>query len=105
MEIKHYGNSPAMVTELYVGFTDEPREAEPIYPSASIRQTYNLAMGNRWGHKQKFATTNAEPYIYGFVRYTDAFGEKRESRYCYRLTRDEREGFRTAGGAAWSRFN
>jgi len=108
MELRVYGNSPATVYELYVDFSDkEPSGDDATYPRDPIRQVYNLAPSNQWWHRETFKTTDARPYIFGYVRYIDAFGEQRESRYCYRLIRltdDIRFPFRTAGSAAWSRF-
>jgi hypothetical protein len=104
MELRLYGNSPATVMELYVDFTDEePSGEEATYPKEPIRHTYGLAPGNQWFHRETFTTTNARPYIFGFVRYIDQFGCRRESRYCYRLVQGG-GNIRTAGSAAWSRF-
>jgi hypothetical protein len=104
VEVRNRGNSPATVTALYVGFSDkEPSGEEPTYPQECINQIYNLGPGDQWLYKDRFTTTLARPFVFGFVRYIDQFGHRRESRYCYRLV-DEEVKIRTAGSAAWSRF-
>jgi len=104
MEVRLYGESPARITELYVDFIEEPGR-KPTFrrKECIVRQTYILAPGNQWFHRQNFTTNEAKPYVFGYVRYVDQFKKKRESRYCYRLVK-EAVKIRTAGGAAWSRF-
>jgi hypothetical protein len=104
MELRLYGKSPATVTELYVDFAGNEPSGKPSYPKESIRHTYGLAENNQWFHIEKFMTTDAKPYVFGFVRYVDQFGFRRESRFCYRLVRGEDFPFRPAGSTEWSSF-
>jgi len=76
--------------------------------------TLGLAPGNKWFQQrptgQAFETTFSEPYIFGYLRYQNRFGQF-YSRYCTQISylgKDE-EGkdklaISSVGPPAWSHF-
>lgn len=105
MEIRLYGESPAVINFLYVDFAHEEPRGRAFYPNEPIPQTYGLAEGNRWFYRKEFRTTVERPYVFGYVEYTDQFKRARKSRFCYRLDRQSKPPIVPAGSPDWSSFD
>jgi hypothetical protein len=108
VNVANYGLSPARLKEIHVEFAaEEPAVDAATYVGADPVQT-NVPLGV--GRENvtvpvTFSTTEAAPFIVGYVIYVDAFGDVHESRFCRRIIPGATLHTETAGSAAWNDFN
>jgi hypothetical protein len=107
----NYGRTPAIITELLIGFAAE-EPSGPVNYDSCIRIQNSFPLGPDRDAFAFFDGQFVEPpepdrlIIYGEVAYTDANNQPHFSRFCYRLASGERGWVAlSAGGADWHRFD
>jgi hypothetical protein len=103
MYVRHYGPTPVIVTEYHMQFcADEPTGQLPTFTNVVAKPHITMAQGNQFLPPYTFKRKMSDRYAYGFIRYTDVFGNEAVTWFCEKMALGELS--MPAGPVSWTGF-